>query len=128
MMKGYRNNTEAYENIARTCHEANRAFCISQGDTTQPHWEDAPEWQKESARAGVRLHLHAYASVEQSHESWMKQKTDDGWVYGETKDAEKKTHPCIVPYSELPPEQRFKDYLFRSIVHEFKEFLMAEYP
>lgn len=126
-MKGYLNNTETYENIARTCHEANRAFCVSQGDTTQPHWEDAPEWQKESARAGVRLHLHSYASVEQSHESWMKQKVDDGWVYGETKDAEKKTHPCIVPYEKLPSEQRFKDYLFRSIVHEYKEFIMAEY-
>ena len=34
-----------------------------------------------------------------------------------TKDAEKKTHPCIVPYSDLPVVQRAKDYLFREVVH-----------
>ena len=29
----------------------------------------------------------------------MKQKTDEGWVWGPFKDAEKKTHPCMVPFA-----------------------------
>jgi hypothetical protein len=37
-------------------------------------------------------------------------------VYGEVKDAEKKTHPCIVPYKDLPPEQQAKDHLFKAVV------------
>ena len=36
----------------------------------------------------------------------------DGWVYGIVKDPESKTHPCLVPYQDLPAEQRIKDSLF----------------
>lgn len=108
--------------IARVAHEINRAYCASLGDTSQPAWEDAPEWQQKSAIAGVEMHLaNPDATPEQSHESWLKQKLADGWVYGEVKDAEKKEHPCCRPYDELPQEQKSKDYLFRSVVHMLKD-------
>ncbi len=32
------------------------------------------------------------------------------------KDAEKKEHPCFVPYAELPAKQRMKDHLFGAVV------------
>lgn len=108
------------DNIARVCHEANRAYCVTLGDGSQPQWDTAPVWQRESARMGVDLHLMGDFGPEASHISWMKQKTDDGWVYGATKDPEAKTHPCIKPFSELPLEQQMKDHLFRAIVHSFK--------
>ena len=41
------------EYIAKVCHEVNRAYCMSQGDGSQPRWEDAPDWQKQSAISGV---------------------------------------------------------------------------
>ncbi len=44
-----------------------------------------------------------------SHANWIEYKLDDGWVYGEEKDPVKKTHPCMVPYDELPHDQRMKD-------------------
>jgi hypothetical protein len=50
----------------------------------------------------------------------MKQKLDDGWKYGPVKDPEKKEHPCLVSFSELPKEQQAKDFIFRAIVHCFK--------
>lgn len=103
--------------LARAAHEINRAYCASLGDTTQAAWADAPEWQKASALAGVDMHTaNPDATPEQSHESWLAQKTAEGWAYGEVKDAEKKLHPCFLPYAELPPEQRAKDYLFRAVV------------
>lgn len=106
------------ELIAQVAHEINRAYCASLGDTSQPAWADAPEWQQASALAGVDMHLaNPDATPEQSHASWLAQKVADGWVYGEVKDAEKKQHPCCVPYDELPPEQKAKDYLFRAVVH-----------
>jgi hypothetical protein len=52
----------------------------------------------------------------ESHENWMKEKEDNGWVYGNEKNAEKKTHPCLIPYDNLPKEQKTKDYLFSAIV------------
>lgn len=108
------------DNIARVCHEANRAYCVTLGDDSQPEWEKAPAWQRESARMGVDLHLMGDFGPEASHISWMKQKTDEGWVYGEKKDPEAKTHPCIKPFAELPLEQQMKDHLFRAVVHSFK--------
>lgn len=107
---------ETIDQIARLAHEINRAYCESIGDDSQPPWESAPDWQKDSARAGVLFHLQGDHPPSASHENWMAQKQADGWVYGETKDAEAKTHPCMVPYEQLPQEQRAKDYLFRGLV------------
>ena len=39
--------------IARVCHEANWAYCESQGDHSQAPWDEAPEWQRQSAVNGV---------------------------------------------------------------------------
>lgn len=109
------------ELIARVAHEINRAYCASLGDHSQLAWEMAPEWQQKSALAGVDMHLaNPDATPEQSHESWLAEKVAQGWVYGPVKDAEKKEHPCILPYAELPAEQKAKDYLFRGVVHVLK--------
>ena len=106
------------EDIARVAHEINRAYCLALGDLSQPAWADAPEWQKVSARIGVEFHLaNPDAGPEASHESWLAEKQRDGWVYGPTKDADRKTHPCVVPFADLPREQQAKDFLFRAVVH-----------
>lgn len=107
-----------YELIARVAHEVNRAYCEALGDTSQPRWEDAPEWQRSSAINGVRYHhSHPDAEPEHSHRQWLGEKLATGWVYGPVKDAERKEHPCMVPFDQLPVEQRVKDYLFRGVVH-----------
>ncbi|GAF70694.1 unnamed protein product [marine sediment metagenome] len=102
--------------IAKVCHEVNRAYCQALGDGTQVPWEEAPQWQKSSAILGVEMHIEGEAGPEQSHEGWMAQKVADGWVYGELKDENLKTHPCLVPFDELPVDQQAKDYIFRAIV------------
>lgn len=103
------------EAAARAAHEVNRAYCLFTGDASQPAWEDAPEWQKSSARNGVAGVLKGN-TPEQSHESWLAEKAETGWKYGPVKDPEKKEHPCFVPYAELPPAQRAKDDLYVSTV------------
>tara|TARA_R110002049_G_scaffold281333_1_gene460886 strand:- start:43692 stop:44063 length:372 start_codon:yes stop_codon:yes gene_type:complete len=108
------------EQIAQLAHEVNRSYCTALGDHSQPAWEDAPDWQRESAVTGVNLHLSGDYGPEASHESWMQQKLDDGWKWGEVKDPELKQHPCIVPFEQLPSEQQAKDYLFRGVVHACK--------
>lgn len=106
------------EVVAKIAHEVNRAWCAFNGDLSQPAWEDAPEWQRSSAINGVAFHrANPDAGDSASHDSWMAEKLGDGWVYGEVKDPEAKTHPCIRPFEELPADQQFKDRLFRTIVH-----------
>lgn len=103
--------------IARVAHEVNRAYCQALGDNSQPAWESAPQWQRDSARLGVQLHTEdPNAGPAASHESWMAQKVAEGWVYGPEKNPELKQHPCMVPFDELTLEQQAKDYIFRGVV------------
>lgn len=106
------------ETIAIVAHEVNRAYCEALGDLSQKPWNEAPEWQRTSAIKGVAFHrANPDASPSLSHENWWAEKKQDGWVYGPVKDAAAKTHPCCVPYDQLPVEQRAKDYLFKGVVH-----------
>jgi hypothetical protein len=108
-------------NIARVAHEINRAYCEAIGDNSQPTWENAPDWQKQSAENGVHFHVHnPNAGPDHSHNEWLREKEATGWKYGPVKDAAKKEHPCFVPYNQLPVEQKAKDYLFRAVVHALK--------
>jgi hypothetical protein len=110
-------SVDLVERIAMVCHQVNRAYCLSQGDDSQPDWAAAPDWQKDSARKGVAYALeNPAATPADSHNSWLKEKEADGWRYGEMKDPEKKTHPCFVPYDELPAAQKAKDYIFLAMV------------
>jgi hypothetical protein len=110
--------------VAMICHEANRAYCLSIGDDSQPSWYDAPDWQKESALKGVQFHFHNHAhgitpTPSASHDCWLEEKRLAGWKYGPVKDPDKKEHPCFVSYDDLPIEQRMKDYLFGAICAAF---------
>lgn len=109
------------ERIARVAHEVNRAYCQALGDYTHLPWESAPEWQRVSARMGVDLHTMGDFGPEASHASWMRQKLDEGWSYGPVKDPQAKQHPCMVPFSDLPPEQQAKDFIFRAVVHALRD-------
>lgn len=105
------------EEIARVAHEVNRAYCEALGDTSQPCWEDAPDWQRRSALDGVTAILsNPNSTPADSHNAWLKEKADSGWKYGPVKDPERKEHPCFAPYEKLPAEQRVKDYLFLGVV------------
>ncbi len=105
----------AIEAAARTAHEANRAWCIAHGDHSQPAWDDAPDWQRSSAINGARGVI-AGNGPRESHQSWLDEKAATGWRYGEVKDPEAKTHPCFVPYDQLPLEQALKDSIYVGVV------------
>jgi hypothetical protein len=103
--------------IAKVCHEANKALCEGLGDYSQVAFELAPDWQVRSAIQGVAFSIaNPDAPASASHNSWLEEKERDGWKYGEVKNADLKEHPCYVPYEELPKEQQAKDHLFKSIV------------
>ena len=112
------------QQIAKVCHEANRAYCETLEDFSQPPWGEAPEWQRSSAINGVHFHLkNPNAKPSHSHDEWLKEKERTGWKYGPVKDAAKKEHPCFVPYEDLPSEQKAKDALFIGVVHALGRLL-----
>lgn len=106
---------------AQVCHEANRAIQLQTGDPNpSPKWAEAPNWQKASAVEGVVKALNG-ATPEELHKSWMDFKLEDGWTHGPIKSEKLKKHPCLVPYNELPEEQKLKDHVFAAIVQTFKD-------
>lgn len=106
--------------IARVCHEANRALQRALDDPSigvAPPWGEEDPGIQASAVSGVQAILdNPGLTPEQSHEGWSAFTRADGWVYGPVKDMQAKTHPCLVPYGDLPAQDRVKDALFGAIV------------
>jgi RyR domain len=106
------------EVIARVCHEANRALQAIQqvpGIPVAPPWAGFPVREQQGVIDGVRNAVSG-ATPRQLHEEWRLAKIADGWMPGLRKDADAKTHPCLVPYDQLSYEQQVKDILFTAIV------------
>ncbi len=111
------------ELCGEAAHEACRAFGMSISQIIPP-WRDAPYEMRKSVIEGVKGVL-AGDTPEESHERWVLGKLEDGWVYGEVKDAEKKTHPCIVSYDQLPARDRAKDHIFFTVVKLVSDNIIA---
>ena len=103
------------EVIAQVCHEANRVLQAYFGESVSVPWQELDAETADSAIVGVENALGG-TTPEGSHECWLAFKRDHGWSYGETKDEGAKTHPCMVPYDQLPPKQQLKDHLFIQVV------------
>ena len=128
----------AIEKLARQIHADYLAKMRAAGTTDHPSvvaWDELPEEFKASNRAQARsigekldaagLAFDAgetpYPVVDHfdeetvlllarnEHTRWMREKLANGWGYAPVRDNEKKYHPCLVPYEELPAEERQKD-------------------
>ena len=47
--------------------------------------------------------------AEHAHDIWAQQRLSDGWTYGPERDDNKKHHPCLVPYADLPDSEKQYD-------------------
>lgn len=43
------------------------------------------------------------------HEVWAQSRIEQGWTYGNERSDALKTHPCLVPYEELPEVEKAYD-------------------
>lgn len=60
--------------------------------------------------------------AENVHDVWAAARISQGWVYGEKRDDTKKETPCLVPYDELPDEEKEYD---RSTALETLKLIIA---
>lgn len=56
----------------------------------------------------IELEQLAEEVAKNVHEVWAEGRMEDGWTYGEERNDELKTHPCLISYEQLPEEE--KDY------------------
>ena len=43
------------------------------------------------------------------HEVWAQNRIREGWTYGPVRDDQKRQTPCLVPYDQLPEEEKAYD-------------------
>lgn len=103
--------------IACIVHESLRAYGAEIGESSAVPWEQSPRWQRYSTLSMVSAILRGeVTSPEASHRVWCENREREGWRFGPEIDAEQRTHPCLVPWRELPVEQRRKDVVFFALV------------
>lgn len=63
--------------------------------------------------------------AENTHDVWAAQRMSEGWTYGPQRDDVAKTHPCLVPYSELPESE--KEYDRKTAMETLKAIVAMGY-
>jgi RyR domain len=56
-----------------------------------------------------------------NHDHWAQRRLAEGWTLGPTRNDRRKTHPGLVPYAELPEEE--KEYDRTSVCETVKAIL-----
>jgi hypothetical protein len=114
--------------IARMAHQMNCSLVYVASpfvprETEPSDWDTAPAWQRETVIEGVQAILDGRVTgAGDSHRAWSEKKVSDGWIHGPVKDPEAKTHPCLVPFEDLPPYQQLKDHIFfQTVKHMIQE-------
>lgn len=66
---------------------------------------------KDTSRVELSPELMALAELmaRNVHEVWSAMRMAQGWTYGPTRNDAEKKHPCLVPYDELPEEEKVYD-------------------
>lgn len=107
--------------IASVAHSVQCGIDYAFGLPELHQWGLMGDGYKAQMKASVRAVLVHDKSPKSLHGSWLSRLTQEGWVHGEVKDAEKKTHPLLVPFDELPIEWKLRLRQFRAAVIPFRK-------
>lgn len=117
-------NEKKVDKVARLAYRAGMALSDAFGEVRPKAWEAAAEETREITRQGVRLVMrNPHVTPELIHKAWVSLRQENGWTFGEQKDAEAKTHPYMVEFASLPQRQRLKDCVFVETIKAALEVL-----
>lgn len=112
-----RHQVDAIKIARKAVHDLVRAYSIKHGSAPSPEWAGMSVETQEGTTTALLHHADMIragnpVSPKESHEMWPESRKKEGWIYGKVKDFEKKIHPSLIPYDELPEVERRKDDLF----------------
>lgn len=78
------------------------------------HWEERDESFKIQFIKTIAKQCSddKFKSAEAAHDSWWRAYKRMGWKYGTERNIDKKTHPDMIPFNDLPESERDKDEIF----------------
>lgn len=110
------------EEIARICHKAYLQYCQAIGDYSQAPWQEAPEWQRESAKVAVKYCLeNPQSPAYLVHNAWKEFMIQDGWKYSLFFNEQNKEHPWLTSFQELSQISQMRTELITAITDEIQQ-------
>lgn len=102
------------EELAEAVYESERAQAAENGWPVPTPWATATTDEKASTVNGVAFILATPAAQpSEVHGDWVDTKVAGGWVYGNTVNTTLLTHPYIVDFTLLPPEQQHRVFMLQ---------------
>jgi hypothetical protein len=104
--------------VTEWIYEAARLEAMASGRRIVPEpWGERDDVFREQMTEYVEsLRGKPLPTPEEAHDSWWQKYLDMGWRYGPERDPVEKTHPDMVPYDDLPKDERDKDEVFLALV------------
>ncbi len=116
----YGNGTK-WSELSETFRDANRGAADHLGVKLAclGYWvpEDPSNW---SEKVDLTTNLELMAILE--HRRWYAERRLNGWQHGKTRDDHRKIHPCLIPYDQLPENEKEKD---RTNIKDLQNFFSA---
>jgi len=106
---------------AKAAHCAVQAINEAFGLYKLPQWMLCNDWYKASFTRNVEAYLYHAYPVRKVHAHWVRRMESQGWVVGETRCREQKTHPMLVSFNDLPIEEKLKLKQMRAVVMAFRK-------
>ncbi|WP_069472575.1 RyR domain-containing protein [Candidatus Marithrix sp. Canyon 246] len=113
-----------WQDLTETYRDANRGAAdhITVKLASLAYWipEDPSNW---SQTVDLTENQELLAKLE--HKRWYAERRLNGWQYGTTRDDNRKIHPCLVPYEQLPEDEKQKD---RTNIQDLQNFFSSQQP
>lgn len=109
------------EEIAALAYAALHRLATKLGEAKH-FWDDLPYDEKQHAISKANYFIqtagnpNGHEECAKMHDLMLEAMLRDGWRYGEAHSEEEKRDHRLLPYRALPPHERTKDFLFRSVV------------
>lgn len=118
-------NAKDREFAARVAHEALRVCRLQFDDASMCSWDSSSELQRDVSRTYVDRMLLGISAKTQ-HANWRDDRLAAGWKRGPAVDQERKEHPFLCAYKDLPFEQRLKDDMFVRVAQSVIDSLSCQ--
>ncbi len=113
-----------WQDLTETYREANRGaadhIAVKLASLGYIIPQDPSNW---SQQVDLTENQELLAKLE--HNRWYAERRLNGWQYGPKRDDNRKIHPCLVPYEQLPEQEKEKD---RTNIQDLQEFFSSQQP
>ena len=110
--------------FAQVAHQQNQAYKAAIGQPLEGSWSQMDSTGQQFVLDKVRYYLmNSHAVVSSLHDDWAYSQFNNGWAFGESLDEEKRTHPLLVLFSELPLTRQIEDLMFMQTVYALSRLM-----